>query len=341
MVVDVTGFGWSGSGAVIDLLKEYDELQYSKTFSGELSLLHNVDGIRDLEYKLCQKKGHVLDADIAVKRFFHLIDKYYDKDKAFNGKLSLIVRDYITKLGGIEYLSRSGYDKTYFYTNKLILSAAYNKIVKHLTGGKYEKKLRIDNMNMKYLIVNPDNFVSATQEFVQSVLRIIRDESELPLITDHLFPPIHPEEYFKYAGEYAKCVIVWRDPRDTYILAKAVYGGKIPVPCDSVESFCWYYKRKIEETRQTDSDNVMTLRFEDFIYNYEKARKRLEDFLQIAKHSRQKIFFKPEKSIANTRLYQRYTEYEKDINYIQSTLKESLFPFEAYSQKNDGKAAIF
>ena len=52
MIIDVTGFGWSGSGAYEDLLKEYSELQYPFICDAEQSILYNVDGIKDLEFKL-------------------------------------------------------------------------------------------------------------------------------------------------------------------------------------------------------------------------------------------------------------------------------------------------
>ena len=335
------------------MFTEYGDVQYSNKFTGELSLLYNVDGIRDLEYKLCEKHSHVLDADIAVKRFLHLTDKYYDRDKAFRGKIAPLARKYLSSLEGISYRSRSGYDKTYFYTNKLIVSAAYNKVLKLILGakplapvfgpggGKSYEKLRIDNMNVKHLIIEPENFIAATQSFVHDVLSIIRDEDEPPFITDHLFPPEKTSEYFKYVGEDVKAIILRRDPRDTYILAKEIYKGKIPVPCDTVDKFIWYYKQKIEQTKQEDTDKILNIQFEDLIYSYDVTRNKIESFLNIKSHISPKKYFDPNRSIVNTCLFRRYRQYERDVSVIESMLPKSLFKFDNYNTNDNHHASVF
>ena len=75
MIVDVTGFGWSGSGAVHDLLREYDDVHFASFDDFEFTLLWMVDGIADLEYKLCEKHCRYGDSDRAISRFLEINKK--------------------------------------------------------------------------------------------------------------------------------------------------------------------------------------------------------------------------------------------------------------------------
>ena len=61
----VAGFGYSGSGAIIDLLKEFDQYY---VFEKEFRLIKDPDGIIDLENALVKNWGE-LRSDIAIRRF--------------------------------------------------------------------------------------------------------------------------------------------------------------------------------------------------------------------------------------------------------------------------------
>ena len=101
MVIDVTGFGWSGAGAVHDLLREYDDVQFAAyDFDWEFTLLWSVDGIYDLEHKLCEKHCRFVDSNAAIKRFMRLVkalekSKYLNYDKVFKGDFSNLCQKYI------------------------------------------------------------------------------------------------------------------------------------------------------------------------------------------------------------------------------------------------------
>lgn len=346
MIIDITGFGWSGSGAIIDLLREYDDIQISKSI--ELSVLYNVDGIKDLEYKLLHKHCRTFDSDVAIKRFFRLIDGRYSK--IIDKKISLIARQYIENLSGINYTARSIYDRLYFPSYKYNLSGYYNRFIgkfidnRYLTpvlGKRFVNSLRIHHINTKYLSYNPDNFLVETQLFMKKLLDFIKDDSGRDLVTDHMFPPDNPTPYFKFVQEPIKCIVVRRDPRDTYILAKEIYAGAIPIPVDSVEKFIWFYKHIVEEQKIENSTDILNLNFEDLIYNYNKTIKRIESFLNINEHNRIGTFFFPEKSINNTQLFKHFRRYEDDIKLIEEQLNKSLYPFDNYSDYKTVKSKIF
>lgn len=349
MIIDITGFGWSGSGAVLDLLSEYDNV-ITPDSNMEFSILHNVDGIMDLEYKLSHKHCRILDSDIAIKRFLHLVSSYYNKNKQLKGHILPICENYISQLVGIEYNSRSFYDTIYLNDKKTRHIALYNAILGkifgnpilgNLGGKQIKERLKSYNINKKYLSYLPSNFMRATKSMMSQVLELFRNGKKDILLTDHMISPDNPDMFFKYIEEDTKCIIVRRDPRDTYILAREIYKGKIPVPVDNVDDFIWFYKKTIEETRVPDSDKILSIQFEDLIYNYEETTQKIEKFTGIKNHVKKKEAFNPSVSVNNTQLFSKYSKYESDIKKIEEKLPLSLFPFENYSQIKTTSNVIF
>ena len=74
------------------------------------------------------------------------------------------------------------------------------------------------------------------------------------------------------------------------------------------------------------------MRFEDLVYNYDEATKKVRDFLHLGDNPNPKSVFDPALSIANTQVWKRYPEYQEDIKYIEKELKEYLFDFEGYPE---------
>ena len=349
MIIDITGFGWSGSGAVLDLLSEYDNvIKLDNTM--EFSILHIVDGIMDLEYKLSYKHCRFLDSDIAIKRFLHLVSHYYNKNKRLKGKIKPICENYISQLEGIEYNSRSFYDLIYLNDKRTSYIGLYNAILSKLfnnqllrsIGGKQIYNiLKLYNISKKYLSYTPNNFLHETRALMSQILELFRNGQKGVLLTDHMFSPDNPNVFFKYIEEDTKCIIVRRDPRDTYILAKEIYKGKIPVPVDNVDDFIWFYKKTIEETKVPDSDKILSVQFEDLIYRYEETVNKIEIFTGIRHHVRRKTLFNPSVSVNNTQLFSKYKKYDTDIRKIEEKLPLSLFHFENYSHIETVSNVIF
>ena len=350
MIIDITGFGYSGSGAFLDLLLEYEEIEFPWSEEFELSILHNVDGIKDLEYKLLYKHCRFFDSDIAIKRFLHLVKDHYNMRGDLRGKAYPICLNYIRELIGIRFDSQSIYDQIYFCNLKTFVIKYYNFFISALFKNKMSKlffkastaeKFKMNNFNTKYLSYNPDNFVNSTRKMMGELLSIKRTDIEKILITDHLMPPDDPIPYFTYIDEEIKCIIVRRDPRDTYILAKEKYKRKIPIPVDNVNDFIWFYKYTIEQTKINSSGSVLSINFEDLVYNYNDTIHEIELFCGISKHISPFKYFDPNKSINNTQLYKTYRQYSNDIANIEEQLPDSLFDFSKYESIEHDNRNIF
>ncbi len=344
MIVDITGFGWTGSGAYHDLLREYDDVSFPNREGNdwEFYLLHDVDGIADLEYKLCHKHCRVYDSDLAIRRFLHLA-KSYDTQKAlkyntiFRGNFYSLCENFISNLTQIEFTSRT-FDEyinprfieqfRYSWNQKCEILLG-NKYIRHVFGNFY-KRFLLKEGHLIRVSYNPTNFLQEVHNLLKSLFSYIRDDDSKVLITDQMFPADNPTSYFKYIPSQVKCIIVYRDPRDWYVLAKEIYNSSIPVPVNNVHDFIWFYKNVVISNRLKDRKDLLYVNYEDIIYNYEKTVKQIEDFVGAHSHSMKKKFLNPQISINNTQIFRLYSKYKCDISTIERELPMELFPFENY-----------
>ena len=143
-----------------------------------------------------------------------------------------------------------------------------------------------------------------------------------------------------YFDEDVKCIVVRRDPRDTYLLAKNKLRG-VPIPTNDVNSFVWFYQNTIAKTWVPNGPNVLNLNFEDLVYNYEKSKNKIENFLGIHQHIFPQKHFLPSISINNTQLYKHYQESSNEIRMIERELESSLFDFDSYDLAPMKRNGIF
>lgn len=356
MIIDVTGFGWSGSGAVHDLLREYDDVKFAAfDYDWEFTLLWEPDGIYDLEHKLCYKHCRFGDSNVAIKRFLSLVNaqnraSFLHYNEIFKGNYLQIVNHYIDSLIDFEFQGHTFEEVLYPNSTERILSI-YNRIISKLLGNRivvgltkrdYSRSLIRQNKHTIKVSYNPDNFILKTHNLMNELFSYVRDNNNtIPIVTDQLFPPDCPSLFFKYIQEPSKCIVVRRDPRDTYLLAKQAYHSNMPIPVGDVDDFILFYKKTIRDTRESDSQSLLNIQFEDLIYNYQSTKLLIEGFLGISKHVRRGDVFDPKESINNTQLFNLYSGYEKDIIKIENELKDCLFPFENYPALGKVRKEVF
>ena len=146
-------------------------------------------------------------------------------------------------------------------------------------------------------------------------------------MADQLVPPTNVSRYLRYFDDI-KVVCVDRDPRDLFLLEKTWKGTIIP---KKVDEFCLWYKatREHRKTEVDDPKKVLRIQFEDLIYNYDKTSKKVLKFIGISPdhHTKPQTLLIPEKSMKNTKLWERIPEYAEEIKYIEKNLKEYLYKY--------------
>lgn len=341
MIINLCGFGWSGSGAFLDLLKEYEDVTFPNRKHFEFNFLWVPDGLYDLEQKLCYKHCRIFDSDLAIRRFLALAKQYGDKkgfykyDKFFDIPFYEQCENYINELVQfnleayclVHRLHPTVKDKFVEKFNYIIQKILRNRISLLFFDSDVYYRFRISNLKKMRISYSPDNFLEITQNFVDSILKQIRSGCEKPLVLDQSVPPDMPQLFDHFFKEDHKTIVVRRDPRDTFITIRELKGISRPVPTH-VDDFITFYRKTICNTKLKDSDILLSLNFEDLIYKYDETTKKIENFLGIKKHKLKYNFFDPLKSINNTQLLELFPKYQNEICKIEMALPEFLYPFE-------------
>lgn len=332
MIIGVSGYGFTGSGAVLDILKEYNQFEIIDDF--EFSFIYKPDGIENLEHYLVNSPSRYFGCDTAIRRFINFSDRMKrNYDKYSHGMFSVLSKQYINSLiqttwkGTCSFHSVECGKLTYYIKYNILKRIRYNieKRFGVINGSHYP------DIEM-YMSIQPESFLDKTRQFISDLICSLMQNKELIPVLDQPFSADNPEKSFRYFDDpYA--IVVDKDPRDLYLLAKTSLGmrGRF-IPSDDVKQFIEYYKAIMlyRDKCIKNSDRVLYLHFEDLIYAHRETRVRIEQFLGIVGSRGEKRVFYPEKSINNTQLFRKYPEYSSDIDMIERELSEWIYDFSRY-----------
>jgi hypothetical protein len=120
-----------------------------------------------------------------------------------------------------------------------------------------------------------------------------------------------------------KLIIVDRDPRDIYV---DMVKGKLLLSYDisktgNVDKYIkWHKKLRNSIKNIEDNNNILFLKFEDLVCNYQSSIKKISEFIgPNFTHINQNKHFIPEESINNIGLWKQYDKQE-EINKIKVEL---------------------
>lgn len=343
MVIGTCGFCSTGSSAVSDYLKEFDENQVLDGM--EFTIPYRIDGLQDLEYHVVQNPCRDDGSAIAIPRFRRMMARQNEiiskKYKVPMEELQKNVDDFLnaivqfkwfgTNRSDIELNPSDFYFRFAHLTMKKRVIPRINRLVGHCVDLYPYRDLEVS--------VNPPEFDEASRVFTKNLLSFMGADFQKNIVLDQPFIGDDPVAAFKYF-ENPKAIIVDRDPRDNYLFTiKMLYKTTKYLPVDSVQNFVKYY-RLIRDKRpyKQPNENVMLMHFEELVYDYEHATKKIRDFCGLGENPRPLTVFDPKISMPNTQLYLRFPDYSDDIKYIEDNLPEYLFDFEKYPKpKTDGK----
>lgn len=335
MTIGICGFGFSGSGALLDWLKDYPEVCVMDKF--EFSFPYKPDGLCDLGNAICYHPSRYFSSDSAIRRFIQYMNRIQrNLDVHSKGNFGKVVNDYLSR---IIQLSWKGSTSVHYYqasTLDFIFRQYFPRRMRRLIENKFhifpscslwpEKK-------MYFSIMKEEDYINATKVFVSDVIKgVLGDEERKMIVLDQCFAANDPKASFKFF-ESPKAITVVRDPRDNYILAKKGYGfGTSFIPRKNVRDFVVYYRGLMESRRYDKSDgDIVEVHFEDLIYNPCETFAELEHKLSLTHIDVEKFtHFRPEISINNTQLWRKYPQFIEDMKYIEKELNEYLYPFERY-----------
>ena len=331
----VCGYGFSGSGAVLDLLKEYSGVTVADKV--ELSFIYKPDGLNDLYHNICESPSRYFSSDSSIRRFIHYMNNLRKPyNKITSNQFDNILDCFLSELIEVQW---KGSTSVHSYQAQGFIESLYQKIGRRIRK-RVEKicgptrKHIIPEKTMYYSGLTEDAFLHISRIFVQDLIREIQGDKECKVrAIDQAFSANNPKVCFPYF-ENPRAIVVLRDPRDIYLLAKCSLGfsGSF-IPSDDVSSFIKYYKGLLDSVRYNEDPDILTICFEDLIYNNRYAREQIESFLGIYEKNGYMTSFKPEISINNTQLWRKEKTYIKDIQEIEKHMENYLYPFANYTQK--------
>lgn len=333
-IVGVCGYGYTGCGAVYSLIEEYE-----KTFvlpgngAAEFVVPYTPDGIEDLKYHLCDNPVKGTACDAAIYRFKLMCkDLKRSHDRFTNNRFFEISDEYLNSLIQIKWKAVRQFEYERQPGNFRMYKKYLINIIRTFMG---KRGIKFNGFPLvdRYLSIKPDDFVEKSKKYV---MNLIGFHDEKVVLLNQPFAVNNPECSMKYF-EDPYCIIVDRDPRDLYVMAKHVYGTQaLFIPTDNVENFIMYFKKIREIDLEQENPRVIRIQFEDLIYKYENTVKKIENFLKnkLGEHLRYRKIFNPEFSLKNTCIFNMFEEDKDDIKKIEDSLGPWLYNFDNHASKN-------
>ena len=331
MIIGTCGFGATGSSAITDYLDEYDFIQIAgKT---EFTWVSQPDGLIDLEYHLKHPHGRYTDSYRAIERYIHMCIKNKSLMERFGIDPNVYigaVNDFIESITQAEWTipynmepCKSFMEKGFRY---FLLRSNY------IT--KWEKKHKVQWQKYPYRKIKyatcPNNFDELAKKHVMDVVEMMGMDMKRPIVFDQPFSGGNPQACFKYFEDpYA--IVVDRDPRDIYIHGKMFLPGKWGfhiMPLNDVKSFVSFYRGlRDNQPYKEYHERVLSLKLGDLIFRYDETTAKIREFLNLPDNPHPKSIFDPALSMANTQLWLRYPQFEKEVMYIEQELPEYLYDY--------------
>ena len=318
----------SGSSALTDLLAEYKGVKSLSDY--EFRFVHDLDGVADLEYHLVDNhnrhnSGHALKRYKRLCEFYHgsrIIERY---EPFFQGEFLDISMDYIHELTDFQFNGKwfmDMYDRgQLFYYLKSLQTKIYRRLGIHRNNMPHEVTLCSHPTREKFL--------DCTKRYINRLLEAANKEQMPVLMMDQILPSSNINKCLRYFPDNTSVVIVTRDPRDVYFAAKYIWHDCL-VPSD-VELFCkWFdYTHSSNRDETPDPNKVMSINFEDLVYNYVTTKTKLEQFMGFEAINHVDPFgkFNPRHSYVNTQLWKKFDD-AKSLAVIEERLKKYLYDFE-------------
>lgn len=324
--IGVAGFGWSGSGAVVDLLKEYKGLVDPNV---EFRLLKDPYCINDL-YNSLVVKGDPLNYDTAIRDFLWYVDKLRYKASKWNLHVGLdyeksFGKDFVSKSEKyIEELVDFHYDGHWwmFEFKDSKMSFLLRKIKKHLYGKQPTEK-------MCFSSPTEESFLAKTREYIDDLFSPYIQNTEVnSIVLDQGISTQNYKKEMKFLRN-SKLIIVDRDPRDIYTdlcLGRNLIGADLADSHDVEKYAIWHkgYRRNIEDIRNDNS--ILYIGFEDLVQKYDETVAKIESYLGLSgeEHTRPRTEFKPEVSQKNIGMWKSYLS-ETERKQFDEYLSEYYF----------------
>ena len=315
------GTGNSGCGAIQDYLIK--STKFKSPFKGqEFRMMDDPDGILNLYHNFYTNRS-INNYSNAIMRFKNYIENLTDLEmningkntKVYNKKLMSLTNGYIKKITTLNYNSFPQFIA--IQTN--LLKKKYFHYKKIISGNKNQSFFKM------YIPVDEKIFIKQSKIYINKIIKChLKNKKIDHIVLDQALNMLNFTDIFSYF-ENAKVIIVTRDPRGIWNSMKS--RGSLAYPHYNLKVWtAWYaqimkqfedYKKKIPKKYMK---NILQIRFEDFVKNYENEQKKIHNFLKIKKINNNFNIKKTEFNVFKAR--KELSNFEK--KYIKNKLSKYL-----------------
>lgn len=319
---------------MVDLLKEFTGCYES---NAEIRFIKDPYGIVQLEDALVNR-WELINSSAAISDFLDLCKKGCRNGKGlfapagFNLKNTIskdflkITEKYISELSDYTY-KKDFYHYKFKKSYLKYVIDRYRWAIEYLSKGK----LKTANRNIAtcyFAHPTQERFNEATKNYFNELFEDKISEIEGNyIILDQAISPNNTQVIHRYFHK-SKMIIIDRDPRDMYV-DSIQWGDGMEKQYQTKDAAMRYVlQAKALRDNMILDDDILYVRFEDLIINYDETRLRILQFLGLEEkdHINKKKFLKPEVSIKNIGIWRKfYKECQEAIDTIKEELPDLCY----------------
>lgn len=337
LFINVAGYFATGASAVVDLLKEFDN---TYECDSEIRFIKDPYGIRNMEDALVNR-WDMINSTAAIMDFVDACRIWgrsviarnpfakfgLSYERTLNPNFFKLVDEYVMQI------SRYTYRQNYYYNSmkKSYFRYATDR-VRQIIDYKSKGRLPISNSDIRdcfFAKPTQEEFNVATQNFIEKVVETcLPDSVKGNMILDQAVSPNDTQVIHRYFKK-AKLILVDRDPRDAYMVMVEIGKHRCEKDVVSAEAgrrYAMLYRAMHEGV--TDDKDILYVRFEDLILDYNVTVKKIVDFLgwSMENHITPGKYLRTEVSAKNIGLWKKYYgKYRDAVDAIAEELPEYCY----------------
>lgn len=313
-VVSVQGFGHSGSGAVVDLLREYDDVvvvggvDVVGSCAATEEALYEVDFLRSagglFEMELYLNTHNVRIQDALLHRFVLLIQRS-------------------------DLFQKVPETRKYFYEFFRQISTASDTFPYQVGNPHLDYKGVNNTLFLQYMKL--EEYRNLCRKLLNSIFSCYPIKKSDILVLDQFVGDREYDlpRYLEYVPNL-KPIVVYRDPRDVYVFAKKY--NIVWLSASNVDSFLEYFHKGAHLLMTVnDIQDFLTgyyvVSFERLLKEYSDVVNEIESFVGLNSnmHTRPKSALRPDMSIKGVEMWKEHPELNEDFKMLARELPQFIY----------------